>query len=356
MIKQIAGILFVSSLLLLFTGCPYSGYKFEQGQFPFEPVNFQEVNSEYDDYNSTAPFIESFRYLYFSSNRNSNGGEFDIVGENFRVYWDKDHGKLTVDQQYSSWENYDYTDSLFYRINTGSNEYGPYALTYYTYDQSASFFNEVLIYSNDEQGNLDLKFAWYRGAETYPQSHAGTYGGPEPISFLNTEANDAYLTFYGPYFYTIDYAYPQEITELLFCSDRDGNYDIYSTPMAADTSLLSFLLQDDPINVEPVQILNSDYQDKCPFAGNQYLIFASDRPGGYGGFDLYFSWREGDSWSEPMNFGDRINTEYNEYRPIALQYYEFMNDLMIFSSDRPGGKGGYDLYYVGIPMYPNYIL
>jgi hypothetical protein len=27
----------------------------------------------------------------------------------------------------------------------------------------------------------------------------------------------------------------------------------------------------------------------------------------------------------------------------------FINDLMIFSSNRPGGKGGFDLYYAGIP-------
>jgi hypothetical protein len=31
-----------------------------------------------------------------------------------------------------------------------------------------------------------------------------------------------------------------------------------------------------------------------------------------------------------------------------MMFYEYQNDLMLFSSDRPGGKGGYDLYYVGI--------
>ena len=32
-----------------------------------------------------------------------------------------------------------------------------------------------------------------------------------------------------------------------------------------------------------------------------------------------------------------------------MPQYEFNNDFMIFSSNRPGGLGGFDLYYVGIP-------
>jgi hypothetical protein len=48
------------------------------------------------------------------------------------------------------------------------------------------------------------------------------------------------------------------------------------------------------------------------------------------------------------NFAE-VNSEYDEYRPITHYEYGFDNNLMIFSSNRPGGKGGFDLYYVGIP-------
>jgi hypothetical protein len=78
------------------------------------------------------------------------------------------------------------------------------------------------------------------------------------------------------------------------------------------------------------------------------MVFTSNRPGGYGGYDLYYSKFDGQSWSEPVNFGEDINTEYDEFRPVALQVFDFKNDVMLFSSDRPGGKGGFDLYYVGI--------
>ena len=71
------------------------------------------------------------------------------------------------------------------------------------------------------------------------------------------------------------------------------------------------------------------------------MVFTSDRAGGYGGFDLWYSSWDGQQWSAPVNFGGKINTEYDEYRPIVVSTDEkfFLNDLMIFSSDRPGGKG-----------------
>jgi hypothetical protein len=94
--------------------------------------------------------------------------------------------------------------------------------------------------------------------------------------------------------------------------------------------------------------VNSSNDDKCPCVNGKLLVFVSDRPGGLGGFDLYYSQYIKGEWSEPMNFGDEINTEYDEYRPLTQYRRGYDNTLMIFSSNRPGGKGGFDLYYVGI--------
>ncbi len=357
MIKQIAGLLLVSFSLFLFTGCPYNGHRYEMGHFPYDPVNFEAVNSEFDDYNSTAPFIESGRYLYFSSNRNSNGAEFDIVGDNLRIYWDKDEGKLTVDDR-PFYMDYSYTDSLFARINSPFNEFGPVSMPYMNYSAYPSTYTDLVVFANDESGNLDLKFAWFEGQGENPASTDGDYFGPDAISFLNTEHNDAYLTFYGPgYFYYDYYAWdPKLITELLFCSDRSGNFDIYKTEKPSGSSLIDFLSQNTAAFVSPVSNLNSPADDKCPYANGELLVFASNRPGGYGGFDIYYCRREGETWSTPLNAGSRINTEYDEYRPILLSHYEFQNDMMIFSSNRPGGKGGYDLYYVGMTKSTYYYL
>lgn len=347
--KRILLLSLIALSLLLFTGCPY-GYKYDQGKFPGTPQNLWFANSEYDDYNMTAPTIENWRFLYFSSNRNSQGNDFDVVGSNLYMVWDKDKGTLNVANIADSWKNYDYVDSLFYMMNTGSNEYGPNSMVWTGYEGVNSYYTDMIAYANDATGNLDLKMVYFKCEGEYATSSAGTYYGPVTLNGLNSPSNDAYLTFYGPSFMLDGWnTHPDSITEAYFCSDRGGNFDIYRADVPADSSLTGFLISDNNVQVTPVDVLNSSGEDKCPFIDGKLLVFTSDRPGGYGGFDLYYCRRNGDTWSEPKNFGEKINTKYNEYRPIVMKVYEFQNDLMLFSSDRPNGKGGYDLYYVGIP-------
>jgi hypothetical protein len=59
------------------------------------------------------------------------------------------------------------------------------------------------------------------------------------------------------------------------------------------------------------------------------------------------------NWSTPVNFGASINSESNEFMAIADYTHEFENQFFIRSSDRPGCKGRYDLYYVGIDVMPS---
>ena len=339
----------LAGMLLFFTGCPY-GYNHNEGRFPYDPVNLEWANSEYDDYNMSSPVIENWRYLYFSSNRTSQGNNFDIVGSQFHLLWDKDKGTLEVDDDPDGFREMAYVDSLFERMNTPANEYGPYSTFWTGYDGTHESYTDLIVYSNDESGNQDIRLVYYESqGDFYPIPEGAIFAGPEPVKLFNSEANDAYVSFYGQNYWQNDWGNdPSYITEILFCSDRDGDFDLYQADMPEGSSIIDFLLSDSTAAISPVDLLNSSAQDKCPYVDGQLLVFASDRPGGYGGFDLYYSQRNGDVWSAPVNFGSRINTEYNEYRPIVMMFYEYQNDLMLFSSDRAGGKGGYDLYYVGI--------
>lgn len=69
------------------------------------------------------------------------------------------------------------------------------------------------------------------------------------------------------------------------------------------------------------------------------LYFASNRPGGNGGADLYLSRREGNGWGTPQNLGPAVNTAANELFPN-------MNALgeLHFASNREGGPGALDIY------------
>ena len=101
-----------------------------------------------------------------------------------------------------------------------------------------------------------------------------------------------------------------------------------------------------------VDSINSNYDEKCPFVYKGVLIFASNRPGGMGGYDLYFSVFNKGKWGFPVNLGPGVNTASDEFRPLLGYHQEFTNWGLLFSSNRTGGKGGFDLYFTGftIPM------
>jgi outer membrane protein OmpA-like peptidoglycan-associated protein len=70
------------------------------------------------------------------------------------------------------------------------------------------------------------------------------------------------------------------------------------------------------------------------------LFFASDKPEGYGGSDLYYSdWKDG-YWNNPVNLGPLVNTRGNEAYPYVNESGE-----LFFSSDSLPGKGGKDIFF-----------
>ena len=71
------------------------------------------------------------------------------------------------------------------------------------------------------------------------------------------------------------------------------------------------------------------------------MYFVSDRPGGFGGTDIYKSVKGKDGkWSAPENLGPKINSEGNEMFP----YYDAKGGYLFFSSDGWPGLGGLDIF------------
>jgi hypothetical protein len=64
-----------------------------------------------------------------------------------------------------------------------------------------------------------------------------------------------------------------------------------------------------PVAVARIDSIASDYDDKCPFVTRNIMVFTSNRPGGMGGFDLYYSIYKNGAWGSPVNFGPGINSE-----------------------------------------------
>lgn len=72
----------------------------------------------------------------------------------------------------------------------------------------------------------------------------------------------------------------------------------------------------------------------------KYIFFASDMPGGQGGSDMYYCELINSEWSEPVNLGPVVNSSRAENYP-----YMHQSGKLYFTSDRPGGIGKLDVYF-----------
>lgn len=306
---------------------------YSDGGFPLEPKNLEIFNSQYDDYNSDLADGEYDTFGFsFSSNRNSRGLNFDIVSFSVDISYVIEEDRVAIRE---SWAASGRLGSFqLNMINTEYDELGPYTKQYFDGDDAS----HLHFYANDQSGNLDIKFI-YSNTIRYPdktQPAEYVLDGPYDVNLVNTENNEAYPVFMAD--------------DLYFTSDKNTNFDIYKITIP-DTLKLVESLTADYSTPQKVNILCSEKDDKCPYINSNLMVFTSDRDGGFGGFDLWYSLFVDGNWTEPINFGPDINSEFDEYRPIVRHFDTIKNDLMIFSSNRTGGKGGFDLYYVGIDKF-----
>lgn len=97
-----------------------------------------------------------------------------------------------------------------------------------------------------------------------------------------------------------------------------------------------------PYNIGPP--INTHYWESqpCLSPDNQDLYFVSNRPGGYGGSDIYVSHLQSNgAWGQPVNLGPNINTSGDERSP----FIHADNQTLYFASNGWPGVGGVDLYY-----------
>jgi len=84
----------------------------------------------------------------------------------------------------------------------------------------------------------------------------------------------------------------------------------------------------------------------CLSPDGKKLFFSSDMPGGQGGYDLYYVERTDAGWGMPKNLGALVNTAANELFP----YFSLSNTLFFSSNGRTNTLGGLDIYYVNKPL------
>jgi outer membrane protein OmpA-like peptidoglycan-associated protein len=134
----------------------------------------------------------------------------------------------------------------------------------------------------------------------------------------------------------------------------DGNYMIFAaydwddagtgTTSSGRTDLYSAeRVRGEWTNIQNLgPIINSSDWDSQPSLSvdGRTLYFASDRPGGMGGADIYVSRRTASGWSTPVSVGTTINTPFDDMAPSIAPD----GKTLFFSSKGHGGVGGFDLF------------
>ena len=95
-------------------------------------------------------------------------------------------------------------------------------------------------------------------------------------------------------------------------------------------------------DITPFEYNNPEYNLSFPYvsADNRYLFFCSDMPGGLGRYDIYMCENIDGRWTKPENLGPEVNSSDAEIHPFLHS-----SGRLYFASDRPGGKGGLDIWF-----------
>jgi outer membrane protein OmpA-like peptidoglycan-associated protein/tetratricopeptide (TPR) repeat protein len=127
-------------------------------------------------------------------------------------------------------------------------------------------------------------------------------------------------------------------SELYFSSNRPGGYggiDLYVSRMMANGKW------SEAINLGPVINTAGDETGPYMHADNQTLYFTSSGHPGYGGEDIYLSKRMTDGFSKPYNLGFPVNTIHNESTLTVTAD----GSKAYYASDREDSRGGMDIYH-----------
>jgi hypothetical protein len=127
-----------------------------------------------------------------------------------------------------------------------------------------------------------------------------------------------------------------------------NNYNFRKSDKSVALQIFFSRLADDKwLPPTPFHLNSPDYSTGHPFLtmdGNT-MYFSSDMPGGFGGADLYKCTRDANGvWGNPVNLGPEINTEGNEMFP----FFDEKEHKLYFSSDGRFGLGGLDIFYCTI--------
>ncbi len=212
-------------------------------------------------------------------------------------------------------------ENLGPKINTEYSEYAPIL----NYDLNKLFFNSKrpwVVDSTLKQREFVIK-RYNEDVYSTDKESDTIWTEPKRLDFC-TEYNDEGVA-----------SLNNENRLLYFSSDSINTTDIYYNDYNINGEYFDIRLLSNP------NVNTNFYESGIVFTkdGNTGY-FVSDRPGGFGGTDIYMVKNENGLWSKPINLGDKINTPYDEDSPSL----NFNDEALYFASNGAKSMGGFDIF------------
>ena len=277
--------------------------------------------------------VEQPEDIFNYSQALKSNGKYLLAEQWLKEYADlrPEDGRVNIQVSLLEYIKFLMRDSTNYEIlNTSTNTIGS--------DMGPAFYKDRLVFSSTsigEKGGATYKWNELPYLKMY-SAQIGPYGDLNSVQPFAPKLKTAYHD--GPV--SIDskreviYFTRNNYVKGKTSKSRDGvvNLKIFIGKKENDDWKLS----------GPFPYNSNEYSVGHPsiYKDGSVLYFASDMPGGYGKSDIYFSVFSGGQWSKPFNLGPKINTEGNEFFPFISN-----DGVLYFASDGHGGLGGLDIYF-----------
>ncbi|MCW3077444.1 MAG: hypothetical protein JWO32_2053 [Bacteroidetes bacterium] len=271
------------------------------------------VNYKFDD---AIPLLEAF----VAARKNSkNKEEKEMVEDADRVLNNCSNGKQLVDNKIIA-----DIKNIGGPINTEEDEYVPAITT----DESIMIFTYRGKKSMGGKLNTDLQpdnvdGEYHEDVYISRKKADSTWSEPQSLVNLNTKGNDAAIALS-----------PDGQMLFIFLSTDKNEGDILVSKLTGNE-----FSKPEPLNKN----INTDsWEGSCSISGDgHFLYFASERPGGLGGRDIYISEQVNGDWGPAKNMGPTINTALDDDAPFIHPD----GITLFYSSKGHQSIGGYDIMF-----------
>ncbi len=270
------------------------------------------VNSKF---NEAKPFLNAFIQ---QESKNNKKEVKELVDDAELVLKNCDNGIMLINNKVIA-----NIKNMGPTINTDANEYVPAistdeALMIFTYSGKKSMGGKL----NTSLQPDAIEGKYLEDIYITRQSADSVWGDPASVSAVNTNGNESAVSVSA-----------DGRTLFTFFSTDKNEGDIYVSVLDGQFSKPKALNKN----------INSEFwEGSCSIsADGKYLYFASERPGGFGGRDLYISEKINGDWGPAKNMGPEINTKYDDDAPFIHPD----GITLFFSSKGHQSIGGYDIMF-----------